>query len=145
VLSQAIAAGLLITVELFSTGKLSWHMIFLLPVLVSQMLFTAGVCWLLASLGVYIRDLKHVMALALSAWMFATPIVYPASKFPANLQFLLWINPLAGIVSDYRRIIIERQYPDWHFFLAYTSIGIVFCLIGFAFFYKTKRSFADIM
>jgi lipopolysaccharide transport system permease protein len=85
------------------------------------------------------------MSLALSAWMYATPIVYPATALPAKLQFLLWINPMAGIVIDYRRVLLTGVAPDWTVFFSYTAIAVITCLLGFAFFYKTKRAFADVM
>ena len=111
----------------------------------SQIAFMVGFSWILASLGVYIRDIRHVMNLVLSAWMYMTPIVYPASSLPANLKFLNWINPVAGMVTDYRRVILEGKMPDFQVFGIYTAISIVMLFAGYYFFMKTKNSFADVM
>jgi lipopolysaccharide transport system permease protein len=145
VLSQTIAASVLLVAVSFSGCALTWKLALLPAVVLSQALFTCGLCWFLSALGVYLRDLKHVLALVLSAWMFTTPIVYPASSFPANLQFVLWLNPMAGVVSDYRRVILEGHMPYWPMYCTYTAIGVFVALFGFTFFYKTKRSFADVM
>jgi lipopolysaccharide transport system permease protein len=119
--------------------------VFLPLILASQFLFVAGFSWLLASLGVYLTDLRHIMPLALSMWMYSSPIVYPASALPENFKFLLWINPVAGIVDDTRRVLLEGRMPDWQTFATYTGIGIAFWFFGYFFFNKAKRSFADVM
>lgn len=85
------------------------------------------------------------MALALSAGMYATPIVYPASALPAKASFLLWINPMAGIVLDYRRVVLEGLPPDWQHYGIYTTMAVVAFVLGLKFFEKTKKSFADVM
>lgn len=114
-------------------------------ILIPHFMFTAGVSWFLGSLGVFIRDCRHFIALGLSAWMYMTPILYPPERMPAHLQFLLWINPMAGIITDYRRVIIEGQMPNWTSFAVYTLVSMAVCFAGFHFFHKTKRSFADVV
>lgn len=117
-----------------------------LPLIVcSQFLLSTGFAWFVGSLSVYIRDIKHMMALCLAAWMYATPIVYPASALPERAKLLLWVNPMAGIVGDYRRIVLEGLAPDWSHYCVYTSVAVVVFLCGFKFFEGTKKSFADVM
>lgn len=144
-LSQVLALCLLVGATLLYTHQIHWTILLLPIVVIPQLLFTTGLGYLLSSLGVYIRDLQHFLSLMLSVWMYATPIVYPASRIPANFQFLLWTNPLAGIVGDYRRLIIEGALPDWSSYALYTLISVCTWALGFFFFYKTKRSFADVI
>lgn len=114
-------------------------------IMLPQIMFMVGLSWILASLGVYVRDIRHLMSLALSAWMYMTPIVYPASALPENLRFLIWINPVAGMVGDYRRVMLEGKAPDFGIFAVYSAVSIVLFFAGYYFFMKTKRSFADVM
>lgn len=143
--TEAMAFLILVAGVALFTHQIHTTLIFLPLVCLSQLLLTTGICWFLASLGVYIRDIRHMMALALAAWMYATPIVYPATSLPANFQFLLWLNPMAGIVLDYRRVVLQGLPPDWHHYGSYTLVGVVAFFIGFKFFQKTKKSFADVM
>lgn len=143
--SELVAFVILIAATLLCIGHLNATIICLPVIIASQLLFTAGLSCLLASLGVYIRDFRHVMSLALSAWMYATPIVYPASALPQNLKFLVWLNPMAGIVTDYRRVLLEGRWPDWTLYLSYTAVAVVAWCVGYTFFIKTKKTFADIM
>jgi lipopolysaccharide transport system permease protein len=144
-LSQSIALLLLLATAAIFFKTVHWTIVFLPLIVFSQILLTTGLSWLLASLGVFVRDLQHVISLGLSAWMYSTPIVYPASALPANLKFILYINPLAGIVTDYRRVILQGQSPDWLTYAAYTAVGVGMWFAGFYFFHKTKKSFADVM
>jgi lipopolysaccharide transport system permease protein len=144
-LSQILALTILIIAAIVYTHALPTALIYLPLVLFSQILFTAGLAWLLSSLGVFVRDLGHAISLGLSVWMYATPIVYPATSLPDNFKFLLWINPMAGIVADYRRILLQNLPPDWTAFAVYSAVAVAIWFLGFAFFAKTKRSFADVM
>jgi lipopolysaccharide transport system permease protein len=126
-------------------GSVHASTLYLPLVMLPQILFTVGFSWILASLGVYIRDIRHVMSLALSVWMYMTPIVYPASALPENLKFVLWINPVAGMVGDYRRILLEGKAPEPASYAIYAAVSLVLFVAGYYFFMNTKRSFADVM
>lgn len=143
--TEAIAFIILLAGVLIYNHGLPSSLVFLPLIITSQILLTAGISWFVASLSVYIRDIRHLMALGLSAWMYGTPIVYPATALPEKIQFILWLNPMAGIVMDYRRVVLEGLAPDWQHYGVYTAVALVVCIIGFNFFEGTKKSFADVM
>ncbi len=149
VVSSLMTAGIsIVLLTVWATiyaGEVHWTLILLPLVLGTQGMLMGGLCWLLASLGVYIRDIKHMISLALSVWMYTTPIVYPASAMPENLSFLLWLNPMAGMITDYRRIIIEGLQPNWMNLALYLALAVVLFFGGNYFFMKTKRTFADVI
>jgi len=145
VLSEMVALGILVVATVICLHTINLTIAFLPLILAAQVMFTVGISWMLASIGVFIRDFRHIMSLALSAWMYATPIVYPASALPANLKFLLWLNPMAGIVTDYRRVILEGKQPDWANFAAYMTVAIIAYVVGLTFFQRTKKTFADVI
>lgn len=143
---NAIIGLILISIfAVFQTGKFQITTFLVPMVLIPHFLLTAGICWFAASIGVFIRDCKHFMALALAAGMYLTPIVYPAERLPENLRWLLWINPVSGMITDYRKLLLEGQIPDLIPFLTYTAVSILICAIGFHVFFKTKNSFADVV
>jgi lipopolysaccharide transport system permease protein len=144
-LSEVIGTAILVAVAAVLTGHAHATMLYIPLIWFSQFMFVTGMSWLLGSLGVYLQDLKHMMSLLLSTWMYATPIVYPASSFPPHLQWMVWLNPMAGIVTDYRSVLLEGHAPNWPLYTAYTSIAAIFWFAGYYFFKKTKRSFADVL
>jgi len=143
--TEAIAFVILLVGALIYNHGLHVSLVYLPLIITSQVLLTAGISWFVASLSVYVRDIRHLMALGLSAWMYGTPIVYPATALPEQIQFILWLNPMAGIVMDYRRVVLEGLAPDWQHYGVYTAMAIIVCIIGFNFFEATKKSFADVM
>jgi len=144
-LSEMVAMVILLAASILYCGTIHASLLFLPLIMTSQILLMAGLSFLLSSLGVYVRDFRHIMSLALAAWMYATPIVYPASALPKNFSFLNWINPMSGIVGDYRNVILVGQAPSWPNYAVYTTMAVVAFWLGFTFFYKTKKSFADVM
>lgn len=143
--TEVIALTVLTVIACISMQTMHWTLIYVPLLLFSQFLFVGGIAWLLSSMGVFLQDIRHAIPLVLSAWMYSTPIVYPASQLPESLKFLLWINPMAGLIGDFRRTILEGLPPDWTSYLSYTSVALILWFTGYYFFYKIKKSFADVM
>lgn len=144
-LSGLISIGIVVVFAAFQLHTVHATVLLLPMVIIPHFLFTAGFCWFISALGVFVRDCKHFMALALSAWMYASPIVYPAERLPENLKWIITVNPIAGMIQDYRHLILEGTIPPLVPYLTYTLVSIAFCAFGFYFFHKTKESFADVM
>ena len=144
-MSAFISIGIVIIFAAFQIHTIHSTILLLPLVIIPHFLFTAGFCWFISALGVFVRDCKHFMALALSAWMYATPIVYPAERLPENLRWIIWANPIAGMIEDYRHLILEGIKPELLPWATYTLVATAVFAFGFYFFHKTKESFADVM
>jgi len=117
-----------------------------LPLLViPQVLFTAGLSWFLAALGVYVRDLGQVNGFLLTLWFFLTPICYPVEALPREALPVLAKNPMFVLVAGYRAIFLEHQPPAWGPLWKLWLIALAAFFLGHAFFYKLKKSFADVI
>ena len=119
--------------------------IYLPLILIPQLLATFGAAWLVASLGVFVRDIVQGIGLILMAWMYLTPIIYPESIVPAGYRSLINFNPFTPLMRSYRRIILEGQAPDWQglgFFLAFALVSF---LLGYWWFARTRKNFADVI
>lgn len=115
-----------------------------LPVLVvPQLLLTVGICWFLAALGVFLRDLGQIMGFVLTAWFFLTPICYPESQLHG--MPILAYNPIFVLVRGYRAIFLENHAPDAVPLIALWIGAIALALLGHAFFHRLRRSFADVI
>jgi lipopolysaccharide transport system permease protein len=120
--------------------------LFWLPALiVPQLLFTLGAAWLIASLGVFLRDIAQGISLFLTAWMFLTPIMYPESLVPERYQFFININPFTPLVRNYRRILLEGTAPDWPGLAYFTAFALVSFVLGYWWFARTRKNFADVI
>lgn len=143
--NSLICLGLLVIALVFSTGRLNLTLIFLPLSLLPLILLTLGLTWLLASLGVFIRDIGNFVAVCLQLLFFLTPIFYPISMVPSNLRIFLWLNPLTWIVEECRQVILWGQIPDWsQLSVLIVGSGIV-AMAGYLWFMKSKRAFADVL
>jgi lipopolysaccharide transport system permease protein len=118
----------------------------LLPLLViPQLIATLGASWLLASLGVFVRDIVQGISLILMAWMYLTPIIYPESLVPERYRSLVNLNPFTPLVRNYRRLIMEGVAPDWHGLAYFSAFAVIAFLFGYWWFARTRKNFADVL
>lgn len=114
-------------------------------VLIPQLIFTLGAAWLVASLGVFLRDLAQGITLLLMAWMYLTPIIYPESIVPERYRPFINANPFTALVRSYRRIFLEGLTPDWPSLAYFSAVAVVLFVFGYWWFAKTRRNFADVI
>lgn len=120
--------------------------IFLLPVALLPFCFVLmGISWALASLGVFLRDLSQIISLLTTGMMFLSPIFYPATAFPESYRYLLYLNPLTTVVEQVRGLLFWGKTPDFYMLGVYWAVSIGIAWLGFAWFQKTRRGFADVL
>jgi lipopolysaccharide transport system permease protein len=120
--------------------------VFLIPfVMIPFILLTVGLCWFLAALGVYLRDINQTVGLALTGIMFLSPIFFPISALPEKWQFIARMNPLVFPIEQSRNVLIYNKYPEWNQWIIYFSVTTLFAWMGLYFFRKLKNGFADVL
>lgn len=120
--------------------------VLLLPLVILPLLVVImGLTWLLASLGVYLRDVSQIIGVITTMLMFLSPIFYPASALPENYRTLLLLNPLTSVIEQTRDVLFWGKMPDINFMSTYLLCAGVLAWIGFAWFQKTRRGFADVL
>jgi lipopolysaccharide transport system permease protein len=100
---------------------------------------------LIASLGVFLRDLAQGITLLLLAWMYLTPIIYPESVVPERYRELLNLNPFTPLVRSYRYITLEGYSPDWTGMAYFTFFSLIVFCFGYWWFARTRKNFADVI
>ena len=133
---------LLLATAFFGPGLSAWSALAPLMFL-STLPVLLGFAWLLSALGVFIRDIGHLMAPALTMLMFLSPVLYPASALPAQFSNLLWLNPLTVPIENLRYVLLLNRAPDWWSLGAYVVAGLVFAILAFGFFQRVRGAFAD--
>jgi len=141
-----ISLLILFVAVIIAHGQLLYMTVFLLPiVMIPQILFTVGLAWMLSSMGVFVRDLGELVRIFLTAWMFLTPIMYPLEVIPERYRGYALINPMAVIAEGYRALIIKGALPDWKGLLWVSFLGVFMAAMGYLWFMKTKKAFADVI
>jgi ABC-2 type transport system permease protein/lipopolysaccharide transport system permease protein len=109
-----------------------------------QLAFTLGFVLIISTVVIFLRDLKHVLPILLQLGIFATPVAYPMSKIPADVQVLYSIiNPLAPIIDGYRRTVLYGLPPEWHLLGPATATSLILLVGGYLFFKRMEADFAD--
>jgi lipopolysaccharide transport system permease protein len=120
--------------------------VLLLPFFLLMAIGTAlGVSLWLAALGVQYRDVNYLLPFLAQVWMYATPVVYPASLFPERWRPLLGLNPMAGVVEGFRWALTGSGDAPGPLLLISVGIIVVLLVSGLVFFRNTERTFADVV
>ena len=102
-----------------------------------------GLSWLLSGLGVFLRDIGHVIGPAISMLLFVSPVLYPVQALPPLLRELLWLNPLTVPIENLRLVLLRGVPPDWAALATYTAIGLAFAFFSHRLFERIRPAFAD--
>ncbi len=120
-------------------------LIYLPLVILPLLIFSLGTSYLLASLGTYIKDINQLTGLIATALMFLSPIFYPISAIPEAFRSIMQINPLTPAVEEMRSVMYFGNSISWELFLKSLLISVVFFILSFVFYSKTKKGFADVL
>ncbi|WP_284078203.1 ABC transporter permease [Herbaspirillum aquaticum] len=139
----SLAVWLIFFLVFFSVP--SWTALQVILIFVPLVLMTLGLAWLLASLGVYLRDVGHVIGLVTTVLMFLSPVFYPVAALPEKFRAIMYLNPLTYIIEDTRNVMIWGKSLDWFHWGSLTALSALIAWLGFAWFQKTRKGFADVL
>jgi len=126
-----LLTGVPITASFFSS----------LLTIVYVMIFSIGVGLILCSIAVFLRDLEHIYGVLLTAWMYATPVIYPAEIMPDRFLFVLYCNPLYFFVTHFREGLLYHQLPSIELNLYCLMYALITLVIGVYVFNKRRNQF----
>lgn len=119
--------------------------LFLPLIILPYLLFILGLSWGLASLGVFLRDVSQFIGTVTTVLMFITPVFYPATALPEKYRLWLYFNPLTLVVEQAREVLYWGNPPNFTVLGVYTLVSAIIAWIGFAWFQKTRKGFADVL
>jgi len=140
----AFAFAVLLALMLYYGMAPAWTTLWLLPLLGLIALLATGIGMFLAGLNVRYRDVQHAVPFAVQLWMFATPVVYPASLVPERWQFVFALNPMTGLVEACRDAVLGRPLDSRALAVA-TALAVAAALFGLWRFRAMERRFADVV
>lgn len=121
-------------------------LILMVPLLIIiMMLIATGVGLILTALNAKYRDIKYTIPFLMQFWMFATPIVYPASLIPARYRMIYALNPMTGIIEGFRSALLNTTAFPYDLVLISLIFSVVLFLGGVIYFNQVERYFADVI
>lgn len=124
---------------------LYWTVIFIPLVLLPLVVLTLGCAWMLASLGVFIRDVGQTIGIVTTVMMFLSPVFFPITSLPEVYRPLFMANPLTFIIEQAREVLIWGHLPNWIGLGIYAVVATVVAWVGYIWFQKTRKGFADVL
>ena len=147
----AVAAGLvdfaisavvfLVMMPLYAVG-IQWRMLMAAPLLALTVLVALAFGMWIAALNVKYRDVRYAVPFMIQLWMFVTPVIYPVTIVPRRWRWLLYVNPMSGIIQGYRSALLGRAF-DWTGLLLASAIMLAMLTYSAYAFRQMERSFAD--
>lgn len=135
---------LLIAFFIFN-GYLHWTALLAPLVILPLVILTLGLAWMLASVGVFLRDVGQTIGIITTVMMFLTPVFYPITALPEKVRPWIMANPLTFIIEQMREVLIWGHLPNWLGLTLYTLAATVIAWAGYAWFQKTRKGFSDVL
>jgi len=143
-LDFAIASLLLIPMLVYYQVSLTWRIFLLLPFAMLTTLLALAVGMWLAALNVRYRDVRYAIPFIIQLWLFASPVIYPASLVPTKWRWLLALNPVTGVIEGFRASILGREF-DFPTILSPLIVTLLILVFSFFAFRRVEDSFADVI
>lgn len=126
-------------------GYLHWTVVLTPLVFLPLIILILGLAWMLASLGVFLRDVGQTIGLVTTIMMFLAPVFYPITAIPEEFRPWIMANPLTVMIEQAREVLIWGRLPDWTGLGTYTLVATVIAWAGYAWFQRTRKGFADVL
>jgi len=140
-----VSLAVLLAAQLVINQRLPWTVVIFPVILLPLLLATMGFAWLLSALGVYVRDIGQTTTIFTTILMFLSPLFYPVSALPKRYQLWIHLNPLTFIIEEGRNVLIFGKTPNWIGLGVALAMGLVLSAVGFWWFQKTRKGFADVL
>lgn len=138
-----LSGMIMIIIALAFLNKLSIWTLFFIILWILQIMFDLGLVWFLSGLNVIFRDLQNMIGIIILILMMISPIAYPIDMVPDNLRPFLKANPLYYMISSYQDVLMFGRLPRMNSFLPFLIMSFVTFILGYWFFIKIKKVFAD--
>lgn len=126
-------------------GKFSPYIVLAPIVVVPLVLMTVSVCWVMASLGVYLRDISQAVPVIVTAMLFLSSAIVPVDSLPPRYQLIFRLNPLTFFIDEMRDVALWGRLPDFSGLLLRAVVALVLLYVSYAWFRFTSRGFADVL
>lgn len=138
-----ISTFIILGFVIFYGMGLTWCIVYYPLILFIQYILLLALSFIISSITVYLRDLEHLIGVALQVLFYATPIVYSGETIPETFRWILKINPMAYIITAYRDIFYNQRVPDLIPLICILVISIIACIFGYFVFKKLQKGFAE--
>ena len=125
--------------------QIPYTLFYIFLFLVPLVFLTCGASWILASAGVFFRDVQPVLTAAITILMFMSAVFFPLKAVPEQWRVWIGFNPMVHLIEGARGAIIWGAIPDWRAYLILLVGGLLVFFLGYFIFDRSKSAFADVV
>ena len=125
--------------------QIPFTLLYLFLFLIPLVLLTCGASWILASAGVFFRDVQPVLTAAITILMFMSAVFFPLKAVPEKWRVWIGLNPMVHLIEGARGSIIWGALPDWRAYFVLLTGGLMTFVLGYFIFDRSKSAFADVV
>jgi lipopolysaccharide transport system permease protein len=114
-------------------------------ILLIQVVLSFGINLFASAFMVFYRDVRFIVPLALQIWMYVSPVIYSVQNVPEKYRIFYFLNPMAVIIDSYRSVILLNRPPDWGYLLLAALISTLVTILGYRYFKRAEKKFADLI
>ena len=144
-LNACVSLLILLPANLIFNWTISRTIILFPLVLIPLCALILGCTWFLSSLGVFVRDIGQAVGVLVTILLFVSGVFFPPTAIPKDFVFIMKPNPLINILEDSRRTLMWGSFPDWEWLFVAIIGSIIVMMLGYAWFMRTKKAFADVI
>jgi lipopolysaccharide transport system permease protein len=140
-----LASTVMIGLMTYYGISLTLNALYVIPLIVVLTCFSLAISFLLSATQVRFRDIGVAVPLLLQLWLFATPVIYPLSAVPARYKPLYLLNPMVGVIENFRQVLLRGTAPDfWSLFIT-AAISIPLLVVSYVYFKQVETTMADVI
>jgi lipopolysaccharide transport system permease protein len=140
-----VASTFLIAQFFYYGIRLTIYALYAIPILVLLTALATAFSLFLSAMQVRFRDIGVAMPLLLQLWMFASPVVYPLSAVPQRLRQVYALNPLVGVIENFRRVVLQGVAPDYYSLAVSALVAAVLLPLTYLYFKRVEATMADVI
>jgi len=141
----AVATTFLIALFFYYGVGLTSYVLYAIPILILLAALATAFSLFLSAMQVWFRDIGVAMPLLLQLWMFSTPVVYPLSAVPQRFRGLYVLNPLVGVIENFRRVVLQGVEPDFHSLAISAIVAAILLPLTYLYFKRVEATMADVI
>lgn len=139
-----VASIVLTGLMMYYQIPLTINVLYLIPIVIALTCFSLAMSFLLSATQVRFRDIGVAVPLFLQLWLFATPVIYPLSSVPFRYKPLYMLNPMVGMIENFRNVLLRGTAPDSSLFIA-IAISIPLLFVSYVYFKQIETTMADVI
>jgi len=140
-----VASTILLGLMVYYRVPLTMYALYAVPIILILTCFAVATSLFLSATQVRFRDIGVAVPLLMQLWLFATPVIYPLSSVPLRFRSIYMLNPMVGVIENFRQVVLRGTAPDHRSLLIAAILSSVLLVLSYLYFKHIETTMADVI